>query len=160
MKTFLFLVMVLFAGGAFAQNVNPSETYCNSDRTIIRNGSVVTQDSTVECKERQRYTLHQCQKSSWDSPWGPQGSLSCNWSEQQTMQWVLTNTQNGVKVEWYSDENGRSGYLIVVYTYPPTNSGTCRDVMRVRKTGKVSEDKEYFIMCYNNDKGWVPFRGL
>lgn len=139
-------------------NAQVQERVCETERVITKEDGKVSEERRVVCKDETREVFSDCERFQWNSPWGKGNSIACNWNERNAMNAALTHAPNGVKVEWYDIKRNERGYIVVVWTRPPTQSGTCRDIIRVRYSGNVPETDNY-IMCYDNGRGWMPFKG-
>lgn len=130
-----------------------------TEQTIIKDNDTVTVERRTYTKEGDREAFQECDRYQWKTQWGVHNQISCdNWTERQAMNDTLTYAPNGVKVEWRDNQRRERGYFVVIWTRPPTQSGMCRDIVRVRYSGNVPESDNY-IMCYNNGRGWQAFKG-
>lgn len=150
---YLIVLALLFPIWAQAQS---KDKVCETERIITKEDGRVSEERRVVCKERTREVFSDCERFQWQTRYGVGNSVSCNWSEREAMDTALTHAQDGVKVEWY--DNNKRGYIVVAWTRPPSQSGLCRDIVRVRYNGSAME-KNMYIMCYNEDRGWQGFQG-
>lgn len=155
MRYLIVLALLLLPICAQAQGKDRS---CETERIITKEDGRVSEERRVVCKERTREVFQDCERYQWTTQWGTHSSVSCNWTEQEAMTAALTSAPDGVKVEWYDNVKNTKGYVVVVWTRPPTQSGMCRDIERVRKYAGAFE-KDPFTMCYNQNRGWETFRG-
>jgi hypothetical protein len=125
--------------------------------TIINNGLVSSQVSTYR-KEGTREWYDDCEMREWNTPWGKGTELRCNWTERQAMETALTHAPDGLKVEWYDQAKNAKGYTVVSWTRPLSDQGWCRDIEMVRFKSN-SLNKNTYIMCFTNGRGWQSFRG-
>lgn len=152
----LIALLLLVPALTFAQG---REYISETERTTtINNGLVSSQVSTYR-KEGTREWYDDCEMREWNTPWGKGTKVRCNWGEQQAMETALSSAPDGLVVEWY-DANKRSEGRIVVYqSLPLSDSGWCRNIVRI-KNYQASQTREAPVaMCYSEGQGWKPFLG-
>jgi hypothetical protein len=136
---------------------------CSTERTIIKKLSpdgveLVSEESRQVCKENNKDVFSDCEMYQWRHNWGKGTSVSCNWTEKQAMQAALDHAPDGLKVEWYDNSKGAKGYTVVSWTRPLSNQGWCRDIEMV-KHHRSYLDKNTYIMCFSEGRGWQSFSG-
>lgn len=132
------------------------ERVCETERVITKEDGRVTEERRVVCKDQTKEVFSDCERYQWNTQYGTHYSVSCNWPEREAMNAALTYAPNGVKIDWYN--GNQRGYFIVSWTRPLTQSGLCRDLVRVRYSGNVPETDNY-IMCHDSGRGWMSFKG-
>lgn len=154
MKYLIVLFMLLPLWG----HAQVKERVCETERVITKEDGRVLEERRIVCKDQTKEIFSDCERGQWNSPWGVGNVISCNWNEREAMNATLTHAPNGVKVEWYDNVNGKRGYWVVAWTRPQTQSGTCRDIVRVLYNGAVPESTIH-IMCYDSGRqAWVAFK--
>lgn len=135
------------------------ERMCETERVITKEDGRVSEERRVICKDQTKEVFSDCERYQWKTLWGIHNSIACNWKEREAMDAALTHAPNGVKIEWYDVSRNDRGYIVVVWTRPPTQSGLCRDIIRVRYSGNVPETDNYIMCNQGAGRGWQAFKG-
>jgi hypothetical protein len=157
MKTLLFfLIMSVLPSVALANQ-------CSTERVIIKKidadgREILSEERRQVCQEKNTDVFSDCEMYQWRHSWGTGAAVSCNWTERQAMETALTHAPDGLKVEWYDQAKNAKGYTVVSWTRPLSDQGSCRDIEMVRFKSN-SLNKNTYIMCSTNGRGWQSFRG-
>lgn len=160
MKWILLIALALpvWANAQVDRNVNIEDT------TVIgvdKNGNkTVSQQRVIRQTEGVRDIYSACKSYEWKTQLSKNNSFKCNWSYRTAMTEALTFALDGFKIDWYDEQSGDAGSIIVAHSMPYSDQGWCRLVIAGELAAGGTKYGNPFYMCYNvSNQRWEKFKG-
>lgn len=139
---------------AHAQDSNLSE--CSTDSVVSQSDDGVAKTVSISCYSKKEKFVAECEKMGVPMVTGGiQYTVYCNWTEDQAIQWGLTNAPAGTKIEW-AEKKGRSS-ITIISDMGQTQCGVARKVS-YQFNGYFGNNERMQHWCLTR-QGWKPFRG-
>jgi hypothetical protein len=110
----------------------------------------VNQQRTIRQQEGNRDIYSSCKGYEWKTQLSKNNAFRCNWS------FAL----DGYKIDWYDEQSGNKGSIIVAHSMPFSDFGWCRLVITGDAVPGGTQYGSPFYMCYSQtEKNWYKWKG-
>ena len=134
------------------------------DSTVIgvdKNGNqTISQQRIIRQQEGVRDIYSSCTAYEWKTQLAKNNSFKCNWSYATAMTEALTHALDGYKIDWYDEQTGNKGSIIVAHSMPFSDHGWCKLVITGDSVPGGTQYGSPFYMCYDQShKRWYKWKG-
>lgn len=120
----------------------------------------VNQQRIIRQQEGNRDIYSECRGYEWKTQLSKNNAFRCNWSYSTALTQALTHALDGFKIEWYDEQTGNKGSIIVAHSMPFTDYGWCRLVITGDAVPGGTEYGKPFYMCFSQtEKRWYKWKG-
>jgi surface antigen len=120
----------------------------------------VNQQRTIRQQEGNRDIYSSCKGYEWKTQISKNNAFRCNWSYSTALTQALTFALDGYKIDWYDEQSGNKGSIIVAHSMPFSDFGWCRLVITGDAVPGGTQYGSPFYMCYSQtEKNWYKWKG-